>query len=62
MALSHFANLIEQHNDELLVLETWDNVKPYDKAINIEVPMVPRLMRYFVNISIDIVHFLLYKF
>ena len=36
MALSHFANLIEQHNDEL-VLETWDKVKPYDKATNIEV-------------------------
>ncbi|XP_050254802.1 disease resistance protein Roq1-like [Quercus robur] len=62
MALSQFANLIEQHNDELLELGTWDNVKPYDKATNIEVPMVPRLMRYFVNISIDIVHFLLYKF
>ena len=61
MALSHFANLIEQHNYEL-VLETWDKVKPYDKATNIEVPMVARLMRYFVSISIDIVHFLLYKF
>ena len=61
MALSHIANLIEQHNDEL-VLETWDKVKPYDKATNIEVPMVARLMRYFVSISIDIVHFLLYKF
>ena len=61
MALSHFANLIEQRNDELVVLETWDKVKPYDKATNIEVPMVARLMRYFVSISIDIVHFLLYK-
>ena len=37
MALSHFANLIEQRNDELVVLETWDKVKPYDKATNIEV-------------------------
>ena len=44
-----FADLIEQHNDELAALETWDNGKPYEQAAKIEVPMLARLMRYYAG-------------
>ncbi|KAL4639135.1 hypothetical protein ACB092_03G196000 [Castanea dentata] len=43
--LLRFANLLEQHNDEIAALEAWDSGKPYQNAL-IEVSMVTRLMRY----------------
>lgn len=54
--------MLRAPNDELVAVETWDNGKPYDKATKIEVPMVACLMRYYVGISIYIVHLMLYKF
>ncbi|KAK6931077.1 Aldehyde dehydrogenase domain, partial [Dillenia turbinata] len=42
-----FADLLEKHNDELAMLETWDNGKPYEQAAKIEIPMVTRLFRYY---------------
>lgn len=44
-----FADLIEEHNDEIAALETWDNGKPYEQAANAEIPMVARLMRYYAG-------------
>jgi aldehyde dehydrogenase (NAD+) len=48
-----FADLIDQHNDELAALETWDNGKPFEQSAKIEVPMFARLMRYYAGISMD---------
>ena len=45
------ADLIEKHNDELAILETWDNGKPYAQAAEIEVPMFVRLIRYYAGMS-----------
>ncbi|CAI9092886.1 OLC1v1028246C2 [Oldenlandia corymbosa var. corymbosa] len=47
--LLRFADLVEKHNDELAALETWDNGKPYEQAVNVEVPMFARLMRYYAG-------------
>ncbi|GAB4839819.1 hypothetical protein Ancab_020529 [Ancistrocladus abbreviatus] len=47
--LLRFADLVEQHNDELAALETWDNGKPYEQAAKIEVPMLVRLFRYYAG-------------
>ena len=49
LILLRFADLIEKHNDEIAALETWDNGKPYEQAVQIEVPMVARLMRYYAG-------------
>ena len=57
-----FADLIEQHNDELVALEAWDSGKPYEQAAKVEVPMVARQIRYYAGKSIDIVHLLHYIF
>jgi len=43
-----YADLLEQHNDELAVLETWDNGKPYQQAVT-EVQIYIRLMRYYAG-------------
>ncbi|KAL8161585.1 hypothetical protein V2J09_013074 [Rumex salicifolius] len=47
--LLKFADLIDEHNDDLAALETWDNGKPYEQAAKIEVPMLSRLMRYYAG-------------
>ncbi|GMH01620.1 hypothetical protein Nepgr_003459 [Nepenthes gracilis] len=47
--LLRFADLVEQHNDELAALETWDNGKPYEQAATTEVPMFVRLFRYYAG-------------
>lgn len=47
--LLRFADLIDQHNDELAALETWDNGKPFEQSAKIEVPMFARLMRYYAG-------------
>ena len=48
--LLRFADLIDEHNDELATLETLDNGKPYEQARAIEVPMMSRLFRYYAGI------------
>ncbi|MBA0592729.1 hypothetical protein Gorai_009704, partial [Gossypium raimondii] len=47
--LFRFADLIDQHTEELATLETWDNGKPYEQAAKIELPMISRLIRYYAG-------------
>jgi len=47
--LLRFADLLEQHTEEIAALETWDNGKPYEQAAKIELPMCVRLMRYYAG-------------
>lgn len=47
--LLRFVDLVEQHNDEIAALETWDNGKPYEQAAQAEVPMFARLFRYYAG-------------
>ncbi|KEH35051.1 NAD-dependent aldehyde dehydrogenase family protein [Medicago truncatula] len=47
--LLRVADLVEKHNDELAALETWNNGKLYEQAVNIEVPMFVRLLRYYAG-------------
>ncbi|KMT07275.1 hypothetical protein BVRB_6g149050 [Beta vulgaris subsp. vulgaris] len=47
--LFKFADLLEQHTDEIAALETWDNGKPYEQASKVELPMCVRLMRYYAG-------------
>ena len=44
-----FADLVEQHNDEIAALETWNNGKPYEQAAKAEIPMLARLFRYYAG-------------
>lgn len=45
--LLRFADLIEQHADEIAALETWDGGKTLEQTTGTEVPMVARYMRYY---------------
>ncbi|KAF5758566.1 putative aldehyde dehydrogenase (NAD(+)) [Helianthus annuus] len=47
--LLRFADLVDQHNDDLAALETWDNGKPYLQSAETEVPMFSRLFRYYAG-------------
>ncbi|KAL9265276.1 Benzaldehyde dehydrogenase, mitochondrial-like protein, partial [Drosera capensis] len=47
--LWRFADLVEQHNDEIAALETWDNGKPYEQAATAELPIFVRLFRYYAG-------------
>lgn len=47
--LLRFADLLEQHNDELAALDTWDNGKPFEQARDAEVPSVARIFRYYAG-------------
>ncbi|KAK8657339.1 hypothetical protein V6N13_035584 [Hibiscus sabdariffa] len=47
--LFQFADLIDQHTEELATLETWDNGKPYEQAAKVELPMISRLIRYYAG-------------
>ncbi|XP_057528799.1 aldehyde dehydrogenase family 2 member B7, mitochondrial-like [Amaranthus tricolor] len=47
--LLKFADLLEQHTEEIAALETWDNGKPYEQAAKIELPMCVRKMRYYAG-------------
>ncbi|KAL3529561.1 hypothetical protein ACH5RR_008883 [Cinchona calisaya] len=47
--LLRFADLVEKHSDELAALETWDNGKPYEQAVNAELPMFVRLFHYYAG-------------
>jgi aldehyde dehydrogenase (NAD+) len=44
-----FADLIDKHNDELAALESWDNGKPFEQSVKIEVPMLSRTIRYYAG-------------
>ncbi|XWS59042.1 hypothetical protein CRYUN_Cryun08bG0086900 [Craigia yunnanensis] len=37
-----FADLLEKHTEEVASLETWDNGKPYEQAVNTEILIVVR--------------------
>ncbi|RLN09817.1 aldehyde dehydrogenase family 2 member B7, mitochondrial-like [Panicum miliaceum] len=47
--LLRFADLIEQHADEIAALETWDNGKTLAQSAGAEVPMLARCMRYYAG-------------
>ncbi|KAL3818635.1 hypothetical protein ACJIZ3_004540 [Penstemon smallii] len=44
-----FADLVEKHILELAQLETWDNGKPYEQALNSELPEFVRLFHYYAG-------------
>lgn len=43
------ADLMEKHSDELAVLESLDNGKPFNDAKNIDVPMAIAVIRYYAG-------------
>ncbi|KAL9226325.1 hypothetical protein vseg_002153 [Gypsophila vaccaria] len=47
--LLKFADLLDQHTEEIAALETWDNGKPYEQAAKVELPMCSRLIRYYAG-------------
>ena len=47
--LQRFADLVEQHCDELAVLETLDMGMPIRDVINIDIPEVLKTIRYFAE-------------
>nr|AWK59819.1 aldehyde dehydrogenase [Syntrichia caninervis] len=47
--LLRYADLLDQHADELAALETMDSGKPYEQARYGEVPMVSRQFRYYAG-------------
>ncbi|XP_074274412.1 benzaldehyde dehydrogenase, mitochondrial-like isoform X2 [Silene latifolia] len=47
--LLKFADLLDQHTEEIAALETWDNGKPYEQAAKVELPMCSRIMRYYAG-------------
>lgn len=49
LVLLRFADLLEKHTEELAKLETWDNGKPYEQALNVELPICVRLIRYYAG-------------
>ncbi|MEL6150390.1 MAG: aldehyde dehydrogenase family protein [Chloroflexota bacterium] len=48
--IRRFADLMEQHKDELAQLETLDNGKPYNVAFNVEVNVAIGQMRYYAGL------------
>jgi len=44
-----FADLLEQHTEELAALESWDNGKPYEQAAKMELLFSTRLVRYYAG-------------
>ncbi|WVZ73832.1 hypothetical protein U9M48_022094, partial [Paspalum notatum var. saurae] len=47
--LLRFADLVEEHAEEIAALETWDNGKTLAQSAGAEVPMVARCMRYYAG-------------
>jgi aldehyde dehydrogenase (NAD+) len=45
--LNRLADLIEQHQEELAVLESLDNGKPYRDAFNVDLPLTIKCYRYY---------------
>ena len=56
--LLRFADLMEQHADEIAALESWDGGKPLEQTTRAEVPMATRCMRYYAGWA-DKIHGLL---
>lgn len=48
-----FADQVEKHNNELAVLETWDNRKLHKQEAKTELPMFIRLMHYYAGIYFE---------
>lgn len=46
-----FADLVEKHSEELASLESWDNGKPYQQSLTVEIPMLARLFRYYAGLK-----------
>ncbi|KAG8378951.1 hypothetical protein BUALT_Bualt07G0037900 [Buddleja alternifolia] len=44
-----FADLVEKHTKELAQLETWDSGKPYEQALQAELPLFVRLFHYYAG-------------
>ncbi|KAK9271957.1 hypothetical protein L1049_002324 [Liquidambar formosana] len=44
-----FADLVEKHSNELAVLETWNNGKPYEQAAKTELPLFVRLFHCYAG-------------
>lgn len=44
-----FADLIDKHKEELAALEVWNNGKPYKQAIQSELPLCSRIIRYYAG-------------
>ncbi|KAL6497460.1 Aldehyde dehydrogenase 2 member B4, mitochondrial [Orobanche gracilis] len=44
-----FADLVEKNIEELSQLETWDNGKPYEQALTVELPIFVRLFHYYAG-------------
>ncbi|KAL3690347.1 hypothetical protein R1sor_016656 [Riccia sorocarpa] len=47
--LNRYADLLEKHSQELAALDAWDSGKPYEQALNAEIPSVVRNFRYFAG-------------
>ena len=47
--LHKLADLIEQHAEQLAVLETYDTGKPYQDALRIDVPLSVQVFRYYAG-------------
>lgn len=47
--LLKFADLVEEHSEELATLETWDNGKPFQQAFKSELPLFVRLFHYYAG-------------
>jgi aldehyde dehydrogenase (NAD+) len=47
--INRLADLIEDHQEELALLETLDNGKPYRDSFNIDVPMTIKCYRYYAG-------------
>ncbi|KAJ0527726.1 putative aldehyde dehydrogenase (NAD(+)) [Helianthus annuus] len=47
--LLRFADLLDKHTADLAALETWNNGKPHEQALKIELPTVSRLFRYYAG-------------
>ncbi|KAL8140783.1 hypothetical protein V2J09_006804 [Rumex salicifolius] len=47
--LFKFADLVEKHSEELASLETYDNGKPYKQALESELPLCVRIIRYYAG-------------
>ncbi|XP_021910716.1 aldehyde dehydrogenase family 2 member B7, mitochondrial-like, partial [Carica papaya] len=47
--LNRCADMLEKYNDEISAIEAWDGGKIYDQVAGYEIPMVVRIIRYYVG-------------
>ncbi|KAI9847447.1 MAG: hypothetical protein M1838_000866 [Thelocarpon superellum] len=43
------AHLIQEHVETLATIETWDNGKPYQTSLNLDLPMVTGVLKYYAG-------------